>query len=380
MPARAPQQRSSLLGVKWRFLSADVANASLVHANEMEAPFTDEAQRRITYLERALASSHDLDSQYQTFLQEAGKHATGVQGGAGQLDALGKSRALGVGPRSSELADGVDLLTDGQTGSADVIPSDPFDAQPVMGGRAARPNPRGAPPSARLEGMGMDSSSGMPGSSHTAEDDEVRKVQARAAATGDGDAATDAPDRNSPSPVIIWRHAAPVRLANNVPMDLLPPSQKPSAGRRRSPRGAEPGFGAASEAPAVSPRAAERQRRMAYGAWYLPVNTWATSTVGSAHAAAPDKARGVAGGGAAGGGAAGEAGEGAAADGAESNSMELLPKLYSSRIYKEYLKAQHIHRIPHYLAHVESPKQLPARRANISLLEGGGAAVGEGSP
>ena len=60
--------------------------------------------------------------------------------------------------------------------------------------------------------------------------------------------------------------------------------------------------------------------------------------------------------------------------------MELLPKLYSSRIYKEYLKAQHIHRIPHYLAHVESPKQLPARRANISLLEGGGAAVGEGSP
>jgi len=372
-----PQQRSSLLGVKWRFLSADIANASLVSPDEMEAPFSDEAQRRITYLERALASSHDLDSQYQTFLQEAGKHA----GGGG---ALGQSRALGAGPRSSELADGVDLLTDGQTGSADFIPSDPFDAQPVMGARAARSNPRGAPPSARLEGVGMDGGSGMPGSSHAA-DDEVRKVQARAAASGDGEAAVDAPDRNSPSPVIIWRHAAPVRLANNVPMDLLPPSQKASAGRRRSPRAAaEPGFGATSEAPAVSPRAAERAKRMAYGAWYLPVNTWATSTVGSAHAAAPDMARGAAGGGAAGGGAAGEAGEGGAADGAERNSMELLPKLYSSRIYKEYLKAQHIHRIPHYLAHVESPKQLPARRASISLLDSGGspggAAAGDASP
>ena len=78
MARRAPP--SALLGVQWRFLSDDVANASLVREEQLEAPWTDEARRRITYLEKALASSHDLDSQYQSFLNEAGKHAAGGDG------------------------------------------------------------------------------------------------------------------------------------------------------------------------------------------------------------------------------------------------------------------------------------------------------------
>ena len=54
---------------------------------------------------------------------------------------------------------------------------------------------------------------------------------------------------------------------------------------------------------------------------------------------------------------------------------DTIPKLYSSRIYKDFLKAQKIptSRIPPYLQRVESPKaQLSPRRGNIPLIEGGG--------
>ena len=117
---------------------------------------------------------------------------------------------------------------------------------------------------------------------------------------------------------------------------------------------------------------------MNYGAWYLPVNTWSSSNsaggqAGGGRGAGRDGA--VTGG----GGPVGDASVAAGGSGEANNSMELLPKLYSSRIYKEYLAAQHIHRIPHYLAHVESPK-LPARRANISLLEVSTQDAAEGSP
>jgi len=50
-----------------------------------------------------------------------------------------------------------------------------------------------------------------------------------------------------------------------------------------------------------------------------------------------------------------------AGEGGESGerSAEGIAKLYSSRMYKEYLKEKRIHRIPHYLARVESPKTVP---------------------
>ena len=68
----------ALQGVQWRFLSSDVASGGLVqNESEFDQPMTDEAQRRIAYLEQALASTQDHDSQYQSFLMEAGKHAPG---------------------------------------------------------------------------------------------------------------------------------------------------------------------------------------------------------------------------------------------------------------------------------------------------------------
>ena len=70
-------RNSALLGVQWRFLSNDVARGEVVKDELSEAPFSDEAHRRITYLEKALVSQHDLDAQYQSFLQDAVQHAPG---------------------------------------------------------------------------------------------------------------------------------------------------------------------------------------------------------------------------------------------------------------------------------------------------------------
>ena len=92
-----------------------------------------------------------------------------------------------------------------------------------------------------------------------------------------------------------------------------------------------------------APRADRRQLQHDYAnsrAWYLPVSTWTTNGEG---------ARGRDGGG-------GDGGEGGA-----KGSKELLPKLYSSRIYKEYLSAQNVQRIPHYLANVASPPPKPPK-------------------
>ena len=342
----------ALQGVQWRFLSSDVASGALVqNESEFDQPMTDEAQRRIAYLEQALASTQDLDAQsmYQSFLMEAGKHAPG-----------GSSARGPVSPRASELVDGVDLLAvDGEAGGLDQIPGDPFDAQPLyLPGARSRGTERRGPPSMRFEGGGATGGGAAGAGSYSAEDDEVARVQAHAA-TGESEAAVE-PERNSPSPVIIWRHAAPVKLANNVPADLLPRAPPPassSTGRRRgSPQRGSPlspaGGGASSyggEEAVGAPRADRRQLQHDYAnsrAWYLPVSTWTTNGEG---------ARGRDGGG-------GDGGEGGA-----KGSKELLPKLYSSRIYKEYLNAQNVQRIPHYLAHVEPPKPPPkAGRGNTS--------------
>jgi hypothetical protein len=341
----------ALQGVQWRFLSSDVASGGLVqNESEFDQPMTDEAQRRIAYLEQALASTQDHDSQYQSFLMEAGKHAPG-----------GSSIRDPVSPRASDLVDGVDLLAvDGEAGGADQIPGDPFDAQPLyLPGARSRGTERRGPPSVRFEGGGAAGGGGAGAGSYSAEDDEVARVQVHAA-TGESEAAVE-PERNSPSPVIIWRHAAPVKLAHNVPADLLPRAPPPAAssrGRRQaspqrgggspplSPAGAAASSYGGEEA-AAPPRADKRQLQHDYAnsrAWYLPVSSWTTNGEG----------RDGGGGGDGGGGPAG-------------GGKELLPKLYSSRIYKEYLNAQNVQRIPHYLALVEPPKPPPkAGRGNTS--------------
>ena len=62
----SPRQ-AALKGVKWRFLAAPIEKGQLT---EGQTPWTDEARRRIGFLERALASTHDLESQFTSFLSE----------------------------------------------------------------------------------------------------------------------------------------------------------------------------------------------------------------------------------------------------------------------------------------------------------------------
>ena len=74
----------------------------------------------------------------------------------------------------------------------------------------------------------------------------------------DGGARDDNDDeRGSPSPVIIWRHAAPVKLAVNVPADLLPASPAAADGAERRARKA------AAAAKAGAATAQGRRRRAA---------------------------------------------------------------------------------------------------------------------
>ncbi len=209
-------RNSALLGVQWRFLSNDVARGEVVKDELSEAPFSDEAHRRITYLEKALVSQHDLDAQYQSFLQDAVQHAPG----GSKWVSLSKNGAADVRARPrSELVDSEDhLLSDGPEAGVDQIPSDPIDAQPsdVLSGRGRGGGhvERRGPPSARLGGGGKAAGCGG-GVSGGHADIEVARVQAAAAAAAaaasEAEAAADEPERNSPSPVIIWRHAAPVR-------------------------------------------------------------------------------------------------------------------------------------------------------------------------
>ena len=65
------QQRpqSRLQNVKWRFLS----DSALGRTAPKQPQFSDDAQRRVTKLETALASTDDLEAQYQSFLQEIKK-------------------------------------------------------------------------------------------------------------------------------------------------------------------------------------------------------------------------------------------------------------------------------------------------------------------
>ena len=178
--------------------------------------------------------------------------------------------------------------------------------------------------------------------------------------------------------MIIWRHAAPVRIATNVPSDLLAPEGgapvKGTPRRRRSTTAADStavhsaqgGSRSASDEtglPPIDERTLALKKRMAYGVWYLPKEQWAQC----AYAAG----RGNQGGGNGQGKGNGNGGGGRRGDrddahghekgGDHDDSSEALadaiPKLYSSKIYKDFLKEKRIHRIPHYLNQVESPNK-----------------------
>ena len=361
---RANQQ---LQNVKWRFLS----EAALGPTNGSKA-WSEGPKKRIGHLEKALASTHDLEAQYQSFMQEVARTDPSGTIFDGVGPGWGGARALG----------GVD------PSEADLIPSDPLPELPSAMGAGVATAGAGAPEA---------------GAPHAAADGEVATVQARGNASAANDD-TDA-DRDSPSPIIIWRHAAPVKIATNVPPDLLEGGDRGaearspvSSGRLRGgsyiPDGA-PRPSPQPPVPAVDPRREAAKgalsRRMAYGMWYLPKEQWesrahAVSTgAGSSGEDLDPKGGGAKGSGAKGSGAKG----GGADEGTGSDLAEVIPKLYSSRIYKDFLKSQSIRRMPKYLEGVESTEEdathhrnangragLSAKRGHIPMLEGGGEVEG----
>lgn len=228
--------------------------------------------------------------------------------------------------------------------------------------------------------MGRRATGDAGGSADYAEEDaEVSRVQQLAE---DGGGAEAEEPRSSPSPVIIWRHAAPVKIASNLPPDLLPPTDGKNASRMgmhaqrsssvssSSAAGPQPQLGSraaasASVANELKERRAAFDRRMQYGAWYLPTEKWSTrEQTASGEPRAGGKGGGRSGAGGSGGGEEGEE------EDEEQNLTDTIPKLYSSRMYKDYLKSQRHTRMPHYLTRVEdSPKQLSSRRGNIPLID-----------
>ena len=391
MAMMSPRGTSSLQNVKWRFLS-DAA----LGPRKLAQPWSDESKRRIGHLERALASTHDLEAQYQAFLQEVSK-----------IDPSGTTYD-GIGPGWA----GMPANVHGAANASDMIPSDPNDesqgtfAAGGTGGAGAPAVTDGeAPAAAEID--------------YPAEDEEVARVQmlaAAAAASSDANAA----ERDSPSPVIIWRHAAPVKIATNVPADLLTDGENAARLRSRrqalqqqQPMGMAGGAGA-MPTPPVNPAKAAFNRRMAYGVWYLPKEQWESRAqaagdglsrghqkgggAAGAPASAAGKAEGSAQAGKEGAGGKEAAGKGsgkakdgkdgkgaadASADGESQSLADTIPKLYSSRIYKDFLRTQKVpnNRIPSYLQRVDSPKaQLSSRRGNIPMIDKEGGGSGADSP
>lgn len=233
-------------GVKWRFLSEAALSSSNKPANWTEGP-----KKRIGHLEKALASTHDLEAQYQSFLQEVARSDP-----AGTIfDGVGPGW---VGVRGSYSGDHAGLL------EPDIIPSDPVPQSLAAGAAAGRTS---------------------------AEDAEVARVQASAPtpASAEGVPAAEGgqPSRaESPAPVIIWRHSAPVKIATNVPADLLEEHEQRPARGARAGGGLSGGASSAERAarpmlppvqpldPKISAAKSALNRRMAYGVWYLPKEQW----------------------------------------------------------------------------------------------------------
>ena len=270
-----------------------------------------QARRRIGFLERALASTHDLESQFTSFLSEVaqGDHGPGQPAGAaaaadsawGSIRGLALGAMLGGGGGGGGVLDRLDLLAH-EPPRADAIPSDP-DALPAAARRAggAALGARGPPPSALVGG---DATGGDAGRQTARTRRRTTRWRASRASARPTPARATITTTSAARPrVIFWRHAAPVKLAVNVPADRLPASPAaadyaPSAARarrRRRRRRAAPrrarGGGRGGDAAAdggggaASPRAAadsfelRRERfgkRMNYGAWYLPVDQWSS--------------------------------------------------------------------------------------------------------
>jgi len=160
----------------------------------------------------------------------------------------------------------------------------------------------------------------------------------------------------APSPVIIWRHAAPVKVATNIPPELV---AKP---RRKSVDASGPSEakGDALSRPLAlrgptkrvantwgksAPR--PRSNKLPYGAWYLPPESWGKEAPPHDGEAAMElvKVRDP---------SALLSQSTSAADAAAAGITSKVGSQYSSRMFKDFLK-QNNWRVPEYLQRVETP-------------------------
>jgi hypothetical protein len=226
-------------------------------------------------------------------------------------------------PSSNETCDAKTLAT------GDIIPSDRPDVTPVVTGRTkfGFVPTRRVPPSTVLNGGGAKIGASL-------REEGQRKHQVSHELPPE---ATE--HEPNPLPIVIWRHSAPIKIATNVPPELLlPPGQVdlyesivPSDGSSCEAGWSDTGSAAGSLKKLVKPRGT------GYGAaWYLPVGQWEASAKGVDLGAKEELV---------------EEGRAAGAKSSpESRADDEVAALYSSKRYAEYLREKKVARVPHYLA------------------------------
>jgi hypothetical protein len=239
------------------------------------------------------------------------------------LDALGDMRQAGLSSPSP-----LEMCGESISATDYIIPSDRPEVTPIVTGRV---KPRYVP------SRQTPSSSVLIGGAAVAAPPREKgqdKLQA-----GHKMPVKAADYESNPAPIIIWRHAAPIKIATNVPPELLPPGQMdlyepvlPLGESSCEASGRDSGPAAGSSKKAIKPRGT------GYGAaWYLPVSQWEASAkgvdLGAKKELDEDGRTRVA-----------KVSPGSKADGEE------VVALYSSKRYVEYLREKKAARVPYYLA------------------------------
>lgn len=172
-----------------------------------------------------------------------------------------------------------------------------------------------------------------------------------------------------PSPAIIWKPAVPVKLATGIPPELMAKGPRDEQ-RLRAGSSAGVRFRAPPTRSKLVPNTWNKPRKVSanapavlpFGAWYLPSEAWGKpapphdgeTAPEIAHIRDPSEIQSMA---------------DSAADAAAAGITQKLTTLYSSKMYKDYLR-QHGARVPSYLQRVETPKIGMRRSVNPPQVEG----------
>lgn len=293
--------RPVLTGTEWKFLADENPRPAAA-----SSALTSSMKNRVKQLEEELQRQREALA-LDEFVQGLGDQMT-VQAGISS-------------PSPNEMCD------QSTSATSDFIPSDRPEVTPVVTGRIKpRSVPsRRSPPSIVLNGGAEVAAS--PRKEGPKELQADHKVPPRSAEH----------ESNSP-PVVIWRHSAPIKIATNVPPELLPPGQVDlyeSIVTSGSPTGEASGSDSGSAA--GTPKKLVKPRGTEYGAaWYLPVGQWEASAKGVDLGAKEDLVE------------EGRTGGPKTTSGNTVNGEVVT--LYSSKRYVEYLREKKVARVPHYLA------------------------------